>query len=109
MERNIPSLVKSVFGETARRIYRNLPISDAAKVGLKDLVYGSFGFLVRNTPSYRHWHAHSLVRLTPIVLAKHTIVRILAKCVCSNHGGLVRALVTLGKAARYAFVIYVFN
>lgn len=57
MARNIPSLGKALFGKAARTVYRNLPVSDAAKLRLKDLVYRTFGFLIKDTPTYQHWHA----------------------------------------------------
>ena len=46
---------RALVGRTARAIYRRLPISYTKKIRLKNFVYGTFGFLIGGTATYRDW------------------------------------------------------
>jgi GT2 family glycosyltransferase/peptidoglycan hydrolase CwlO-like protein len=51
----IPASVSGLLGKAVPSAYRALPFDTDRKHRLKDFGYRNFGFLIRNTASYRQW------------------------------------------------------
>jgi glycosyltransferase involved in cell wall biosynthesis/SAM-dependent methyltransferase len=63
-----PALTRKAISDTARAVYRALPLPQSAKAGVKQTIFRSAPWLVRHTVAYRDWVAQQQ-RLVPADVA----------------------------------------